>query len=90
MAIGVLVFVGKFDQTYSFISEKIFDISSSGLLSGSLIVLLFAYLVRFNAIGYGAIYSGINQIPEILMEASYTLGKSFSFYQFILGHKKCK
>ena len=78
LAIGVLVFVGKFDQTYSFISEKIFDISSSGLLSGSLIVLLFAYLVRFNAIGYGAIYSGINQIPENLMEASYTLGKSFS------------
>ena len=78
LAIGVLVVAGKFDKIYSSILENTFNIPSSGMVSGTLAVLLFAYLVRFNAIGYGAIYSGISQIPENLMEASYTLGKSFS------------
>ena len=78
LAIGVLVFFGQFDKIYSALMANIFHISASGLISGSLFVLFFAYLVRFNAIGYGAIYSGIIQIPENLMEASLTLGKTFS------------
>jgi len=47
-------------------------------LSGTIAVLIFAYLVRFLAVGYGASLSGLSKISTNLNWASRTLSTSFS------------
>ena len=40
--------------------------------------LLIGYMVRFQAVGYGAVQTGIGRVPRHVFEASLTLGKSFT------------
>ncbi len=42
--------------------------------SGTIWALLFAYLVRFQAVGYGAVSSGLTKIPTNLISCSRSLG----------------
>ena len=46
-------------------------------LTGSIIVLLFAYLIRFLAVGHGSIKSGIARIHPHTVDSSRTMGVSF-------------
>ena len=78
LAIGVLVFAGFIDKSYISSMGLITDNSKFGLLSGTVIILLLAYVARFQAVGYGSIRSGLTQVPENLIDASYTMGKSFT------------
>ena len=78
LAIGVLITAGAIDNAirhtflFSYLAkEPIF-------ISGTILVLLFAYLVRFLAVSYGANLSGISKISENINWASRTLSKSFS------------
>jgi len=63
---------------------------SGGLISSFLIagmgLLMLAYLVRFQAVGYGAMLSGVRRLPENLMSASRVLGHGYgaSLRQIIL------
>ena len=70
LAIGVLVCVGLFDRL------MVAVMSPFGMfhLSGTLVVLLFAYLVRFQAVGYGAVVSGLTKISPNVILCSRTLG----------------
>ena len=70
LAIGVLVCVGLFDRL------MVAVMSPFGVfhLSGTLVVLLFAYLVRFQAVGYGAVVSGLTKISPNVILCSRTLG----------------
>ena len=70
LAIGVLVCVGMFDRLLAA------ALSPIGMfhLSGTLVVLLFAYLVRFQAVGYGAVVSGLTKISPNIILCSRTLG----------------
>ena len=72
LAIGVLVCVGLFDRLLEA------TLSPFGMfhLSGTLAVLLFAYLVRFQAVGYGAVVSGLTKISPNIILCSRTLGLS--------------
>ena len=72
LAIGVLVCVGMFDRLLAA------ALSPIGMfhLSGTLAVLLFAYLVRFQAVGYGAVVSGLTKISPNIILCSRTLGLS--------------
>ena len=78
LAIGVLITAGLIDK----ILKAIYDISHVSdkplFVSGTICVLLFAYLVRFLAVGYGANLSGLSKISANLNWASRTLSKSFS------------
>ena len=76
LAIGILVFVGFIDKFYS-LSSGVFGYQYSGFLSGTIMILILAYVVRFQAVGYGSIRSGITQIPQNLADASYMMGKPF-------------
>ena len=68
LAVGIVVFVGWLNNLiYFHISYFI----------GGFIVLLFAYTIRFLAVGNGAISSGILRIHPNLMDASRTMGVSF-------------
>ena len=54
-----------------------FDINLSVILIGSYSALIFAYISRFNAIGFGSLTSGIIRMPPNLVEASRVLGYKF-------------
>ena len=44
--------------------------------SGTIFALFFAYLVRFQAVGYGAVSSGLTKVPDNLINCSRSLGMS--------------
>ena len=68
LAVGIVVFVGWLNELiYFHISYYI----------GGFIVLMFAYMIRFLAVGNGAIRSGLHRIHPNLMDASRTMGISF-------------
>ena len=74
LAIGVLIFAGAFDRMIATISNG----HISGVLISGLGVLLFAYAVRFQAVGYGAMVSGVRRLPPNMMNASRILGHGYS------------
>ena len=80
---GVILALGT-TYFFSYVQNYVFmkDIT----LIGTFIALIFAYVSRFNAIGYGAINSGILRMPPNLLEASITLGYSFdkSVFKIVL------
>jgi len=73
LAIGVLIFMGAFDRLLaSFLGAEF-----RGVLIAGPAVLLLAYLVRFQAVGYGAMISGVRRLPANVMNASRVLGKGY-------------
>lgn len=70
LAIGVLSFTGFLDQILGQLSVDL-------VLTGSFFVLLFGLMIRFQAVGYGAITSGLKQMPPHMMESSRILGQGF-------------
>ena len=73
LAIGVLIFMGAFDRLLaSFLGAEF-----RGILIAGPAVLLLAYLVRFQAVGYGAMISGVRRLPANVMNASRVLGKGY-------------
>ena len=72
LAIGVLGFVQGVDNGWRMVAAP-----DSSLLSGSILVLIFAYLVRYQAVGYGAVQSGLKRMPMNLMPASQVMGHGF-------------
>ncbi|MEM8524133.1 MAG: iron ABC transporter permease [Bacteroidota bacterium] len=53
------------------------------ILTGTIIALIYAYVVRFLAVAYNPIASGREKIQNTLVEASYSLGKGtlFTFFK---------
>ena len=73
MAIGVLIFTGQLDWAIS----SLFGAQFQGLLVTSILMLFFAYIVRFQAVGYGAMISGVKRLPSNMMNASRVLGRGY-------------
>ena len=76
IAIGVLVPFTALDHRINDVMEQHFGMSTGLLLSGSLAILVFAYLIRFLAIALGNIQAGMLSINSQLDEASRSLGCS--------------
>lgn len=72
LAIGVLAAAGGFDRLMTW-----FTGGSGSILIGSVVILIFAYIVRFQAVGYGTIRSGIRRLPPNIMPASQVMGHGF-------------
>ena len=70
LAIGVLGLMGGLNNVMALIGAP--------YLSGGLLALLIGYMVRFHAVGYGAVETGLGRVPKHIFEASTILGKSFS------------
>ena len=73
VAIGVLIFTGQLDWTIS----SLFGSQFQGVLVTSILMLFFAYIVRFQAVGYGAMISGVKRLPSNMMNASRVLGRGY-------------
>jgi iron(III) transport system permease protein len=68
LAVGIVVFIGWLNKLIHF---------HASYFIGGFMVLMFAYTIRFLAVGNGAIRSGVTRIHPNLMDASRTMGVSF-------------
>tara|TARA_B100001057_G_scaffold480950_1_gene554402 strand:+ start:114 stop:1733 length:1620 start_codon:yes stop_codon:yes gene_type:complete len=78
LAIGVLATAGFFDKITNKLSIVVTSSESNFFLSGTILVLLIAYLIRFNAIGFGSVVSGLSKTSPNIFSASRTLGNSIN------------
>lgn len=77
LAIGVVTAGGAVDAGVAATLEATFGIPYEGWLTSGVALIAFACVIRFQAIGYGAVASGIERLPRNMVEASRTLGRSF-------------
>lgn len=74
IAVGALLPFAWLDNTLDAWLRAQFGISSGLLLSGSLFILVFAYLVRFLAVSLNAIEAGLTKIRPSMDEAARSMG----------------
>ena len=74
IAVGVVIWLGRFDNAVDALLRATVGASSGLLLSGSAVALLFAYLVRFLSVAVSAIDSGLGRITPSMDDAARTLG----------------
>ncbi|MBE9029163.1 iron ABC transporter permease [filamentous cyanobacterium LEGE 11480] len=74
IAVGAMAPLGRFDNAVDAWMRSSFGISTGLLLSGTIVALLFAYLVRFLAVAFGAVSSSLENIKPNLDDASRSLG----------------
>ncbi|MGK7893278.1 MAG: ABC transporter permease [Xenococcus sp. (in: cyanobacteria)] len=74
IAVGILIPLGNFDNSLDAWMKANFGISTGLLLSGTVISLIFAYLVRFLAVAFSSVESSLNKITPSLDDASRSLG----------------
>ncbi len=76
IAIGVIVMFIGIDRSLKTLYLSTFWISKTLVLSTSIIMLIFAYVIRFMAIGFNSIDAGFDKVGIKYFEASTLLGKS--------------
>lgn len=75
IAVGVMLPFGKADGAIDRWFGSWFGVSTGLLLSGTVFTLVFAYLIRFLAIAFNSVESGLTRIPVNLDEAARSLGR---------------
>jgi len=76
IALGVMLPLAAFDNALDAWMRARFDVSTGLLLSGTVAALLFAYAVRFLAIGLHAVESGLARVRRSMDDAARSLGLS--------------
>jgi iron(III) transport system permease protein len=76
IAVGVLFPIGAIDNAIDAGMRSTLGISTGLLLSGTITVLIFAYLVRFLAVSYQTVESSLGRIKPHLDDAARSLGSS--------------
>ena len=76
LAIGILIPLASFDNALDGQMRQWFGISTGLLLSGSFVALIYAYSVRFLAVGSGAMETGFSRLSLNIHMASRSLGVS--------------
>jgi iron(III) transport system permease protein len=76
IAVGVMIPVGRLDNALDAWVRDTFGISTGLLLSGTIVALVFAYLVRFLAVSLGTVETSLGRIKPHLDEAARSLGRS--------------
>lgn len=74
IAVGILIPIGRLDNAIDGVMRSTFGISTGLLLSGTIIALIYAYLVRFLAVSFGTVESSLSKIKPNLDEAARSLG----------------
>ena len=75
LALGILIPFGAFDNAFDSWVRDTFGVSTGLLLSGTVAAVMFAYVVRFFALSYGALESGLGRIKPSMEMAARTLGE---------------
>jgi iron(III) transport system permease protein len=75
LGIGVLVPLAAFDNALDTFMRGTFGFPTGLLLTGSVVALVYAYMVRFLAIALGSLEAGLTRITPNLVAAARTLGR---------------
>ena len=73
LAIGILFPFGAFDNAVDSFMRGTFGISTGLILSGTIVAILFAYVVRFLALSYGTLEAGLGRVTPHMDDAARTL-----------------
>ncbi len=76
LGIGVLIPLATFDNRLDAFMRANFGVSTGLLLSGTIAAVIFAYGVRFIAISFGSLESGLEKVTPNLSAAARTLGRT--------------
>ena len=76
IAVGILIPVVRLDKSIISLVKQVSGVNPGLLLSGTIVALVFAYLVRFLAVSLGAVESGLTKIRPSLDDAARSLGCS--------------
>lgn len=76
IAVGVLIPFAWLDNQIDSFLRATFDVSSGLLLSGTLIALVFAYVVRFLSVSLQTVESGLEKIKPSIDESARSLGST--------------
>jgi iron(III) transport system permease protein len=76
IAVGILIPIGKLDNTIDAWMRNAFGVSTGLLLSGTIVALVYAYLVRFLAISFSTVEASLGKIKPSLDDAARSLGYS--------------
>lgn len=76
LAIGTLVPMAALDNAVDGAMRSVFGISTGLILTGTVAALVYAYVVRFLAVSYGALEAGLQRVTPHLDMAARSLGRS--------------
>ena len=76
IAVGILVPLARLDNTIDAWMKAAFGISTGLLLTGSLVALLYAYLVRYFAVAYQPLEAGLARITPAMDASARSLGSA--------------
>ena len=74
LGVGVLIPFAYIDNSLDTLMREVFGISTGLLLSGTLVAVIFAYVVRFLAVALGQVESSLAKVSPSLDMAARTLG----------------
>ncbi len=76
IAVGILIPLAWLDQQMNLFMRDRFGILPGLLLTGTMVALVYAYVVRFLAVSYNSVEASLGKITPSMDAASRTLGKS--------------
>lgn len=74
IGVGILIPLSALDRHINHIAGRVWGINPGLIFTGSLIGLIYAYVVRFMAIAYGSVDSSMDKIPPNTVSAARVLG----------------
>lgn len=74
IAVGVLIPFAWLDNQVDTMMRQFFDVSTGLLLSGTVVALIFAYVVRFLSVSLQSVESGLQKIRPSIDESARSLG----------------
>ncbi|MDJ0578641.1 iron ABC transporter permease [Crocosphaera sp.] len=76
IAVGILIPVARLDNAIANMIEEAFNVKIGLLISGTILALIYAYLVRFLPVAFGAVESSLGKIRPSLDDAARSLGET--------------
>lgn len=76
LAVGIMLVAVWFDQTLVAVINNVFGLELSQLITGTVLVLVVAYVVRFLAVAHSPIDSAFERIRPSILQAARSLGAS--------------
>jgi iron(III) transport system permease protein len=79
LAIGVVTAGGVIDDGIGLLMNGLFGITYQGWLTSGVTLIVLACIIRFQAVGYGAVASGLERLPPNMMNANLLLGHGLGY-----------
>ncbi len=79
LAIGVVTAGGAVDDGIGLLADGLLGITYQGWLTSGVTLIVLACVIRFQAVGYGAVMSGLERLPPNMMNANLLLGHGVGY-----------